>query len=27
VQAQHLMYRWDGKRIGQVLTVDEWKRG
>lgn len=27
VQAQHLMYRWDGQRIGQVLTVDEWKRG
>lgn len=27
VQAQHLMYRWDGKRIAQVLTVDEWKRG
>jgi hypothetical protein len=26
-QAQHLMYRWDGKRIAQVLTVDEWKRG
>jgi hypothetical protein len=26
VQAQHLMYRWDGKRIAQVLTVDEWKR-
>lgn len=27
VQAQHLMYRWDGKRIAQVLTVAEWKRG
>jgi len=27
VQAQHLMYRWDGKRIAQVLTVDEWRRG
>jgi len=27
VQAQHLMYRWDGQRIAQVLTVDEWKRG
>lgn len=27
VQAQHLMYRWDGSRIAQVLTVDEWKRG
>src|SRR5579864_6524212 len=26
VQAQHLMYRWDGRRIAQVLTVDEWKR-
>jgi hypothetical protein len=26
VQTQHLMYRWDGKRIAQVLTVDEWKR-
>ncbi|RDI99127.1 RES domain-containing protein [Dyella solisilvae] len=26
-QAQHLMYRWDGRRIAQVLTVDEWKRG
>jgi RES domain len=26
VQAQHLMYRWDGERIAQVLTVDEWKR-
>lgn len=25
-QAQHLMYRWDGTRIAQVLTVDEWKR-
>ena len=27
VQAHHLMYRWDGKRIAQVLAVDEWKRG
>lgn len=26
VQAQHLMYRWDGTRIAQVLTVEEWKR-
>ena len=26
VQAQHLMYRWDGQRIAQVLTIDEWKR-
>jgi len=26
-QAQHLMYRWDGAHIAQVLTVDEWKRG
>lgn len=26
-QDQHLLYRWDGQRIAQVLTVDEWKRG
>jgi hypothetical protein len=27
VQAQHLIYRWDGARIAQVFTVEEWKRG
>ncbi|WP_049623445.1 RES family NAD+ phosphorylase [Frateuria defendens] len=27
VQAQHLIYRWDGARIAQVLAVEEWKRG
>ncbi len=26
VQAQHLVYRWDGKRIAQVLTVSELVR-
>lgn len=26
VQAQHLMYRWDGTRIAQVLEVSELKR-
>jgi hypothetical protein len=26
VQAQHLMYRWDGIRIAQVLEVSELKR-
>ncbi|SFR95889.1 RES domain-containing protein [Dyella sp. OK004] len=26
VQAQHLLYRWDGKRIAQVLEVSELKR-
>jgi hypothetical protein len=26
VQAQHLMYRWDGARIAQVLEVSELKR-
>ncbi|WP_426687754.1 RES family NAD+ phosphorylase [Rhodanobacter ginsengiterrae] len=26
VQAGHLVYRWDGKRIAQVLEVNEWKR-
>ncbi len=26
VQAQHLTYRWDGQRIAQVFTVQEWKR-
>lgn len=26
VQAQHLIYRWDGKRIAQVLEVSEMKR-
>ena len=27
VQAQHLIYRWDGTRIAQVLEVSELKRG
>lgn len=27
VQAQHLVYRWDGQRISQVLQVSELKRG
>ena len=27
VQAQHLIYRWDGKRIAKVLEVSEMKRG
>lgn len=27
VQAQHLIYRWDGARIAQVLQVNELKRG
>lgn len=27
VQSQHLLYRWDGKRIAQVLEVSELKRG
>lgn len=26
VQAQHLIYRWDGERIAQVLEVSEMKR-
>jgi hypothetical protein len=26
VQAQHLIYRWDGARIAQVLEVNELKR-
>jgi hypothetical protein len=26
VQAQHLVYRWDGSRIAQVLEVSEVKR-
>ena len=26
VQAQHLIYRWDGVRIAQVLEVSELKR-
>jgi RES domain len=26
VQAQHLIYRWDGKRIAKVLEVSEMKR-
>ncbi|MBA2076938.1 RES family NAD+ phosphorylase [Rhodanobacter sp. PCA2] len=26
VQAQHLVYRWDGKRIAKVLEVSEMKR-
>jgi len=26
VQAQHLVYRWDGTRIAQVLAVNEIKR-
>jgi hypothetical protein len=26
VQAQHLIYRWDGERIAQVLEVSELKR-
>lgn len=27
VQARHLIYRWDGQRIAQVLEVSEWERG
>jgi hypothetical protein len=27
VQAQHLIYRWDGARIARVLEVNEMKRG
>jgi RES domain-containing protein len=27
VQAQHLIYRWDGQRITQVLEVSELQRG
>ena len=27
VQAQHLIYRWDGTRIAQVLEVSELRRG
>ena len=27
VQAQHLIYRWDGQRIAQVLEVSELQRG
>ena len=27
VQAQHLIYRWDGRRIANVLEVNELKRG
>lgn len=27
VQAQHLVYRWDGRHIAQVLEVSEIKRG
>jgi hypothetical protein len=27
VQAQHLIYRWDGRRIAQVLEVQELRRG
>lgn len=27
VQSQHLLYRWDGTRIAQVLEVSELKRG
>ena len=26
VQAQHLVYRWDGQRIARVLEVSEMKR-
>ena len=26
VQTQHLIYRWDGQRIAQVLEVSELKR-
>ena len=26
VQAQHLIYRWDGARIARVLQVSEWAR-
>ncbi|MGP1664598.1 MAG: RES family NAD+ phosphorylase [Rhodanobacter sp.] len=25
-QAQHLIYRWDGTRVAQVLEVSEWRR-
>lgn len=27
VQERHLIYRWDGQRIAQVLEVSEWRRG
>jgi hypothetical protein len=27
VQERHLVYRWDGARIAQVLEVNEMRRG
>ena len=26
VQSEHFIYRWDGTRISQVLSISEWKR-
>lgn len=26
VQGAHLLYRWDGRRIAQVLEISEWRR-
>jgi hypothetical protein len=26
VQGEHFIYRWDGKRVSQVLSISEWKR-
>jgi RES domain len=26
VQSEHFIYRWDGKRVSQVLSITEWKR-
>ena len=26
VQSEHFIYRWDGKRVSQVLSISEWKR-
>lgn len=26
-QGPHLLYRWDGQRIAQVLEISEWRRG
>jgi hypothetical protein len=26
VQGAHLLYRWDGQRIAQVLEISEWRR-
>ena len=26
VQSEHFIYRWDGTRVNQVLSISEWKR-